>query len=177
MPTCVSWVVWGRYSRWWPALSLTPLWQHHMQQSCLIPWQRICFLPLPFACTHWWEGAAHRELLPADAIEGVCRGFVLNAQMLGPAEHLFPEGERDHWKTKCRHPQKNDAHARKEHCNPPTPPPPRCSNSWVRKVQLNYVNAEMNVLCRTSTGDTCPDCSDISSSKRLCCISFGCFER
>lgn len=70
---------------------------------------------------------------------------------------------------------------------PPSPPPhaqnkmthmrakniptPCCSNSWVRKVQLNYVNAEMNVLCRTSTGDTCRDCSDISSCERLCCIS------
>lgn len=50
-------------------------------------------------------------------------------------------------------------------------PTPCCSNSWVRKVQLNYVNAEMNVLCRTSTGDTCRDCSDISSCERLCCIS------
>lgn len=48
---------------------------------------------------------------------------------------------------------------------------PCCSNSWVRKVQLNYVNAEMNVLCRTSTGDTCRDCSDISSSKHLYRIS------
>lgn len=102
----------------------------------------------------------------------------LNPRMHGPAETLVPRREQGNWKTKYKTPPPPTKKKIKKmtHMRAKNIPTPCCSNSWVRKVQLNYVNAEMNVLCRTSTGDTCRDCSDISRSKRLCCIPLDVFN-
>lgn len=95
------------------------------------------------------------------------KGFRVQCTDAAASGTLVPTREWGHRKTKCNtpHPRKHDAHA---HNNIPTP---CCSNSWVRKVQLNYVNAEMNVLCCMSRGDTFRDCSDISCSELMHRIS------
>lgn len=85
--------------------SLFPLWQHHMQQICFIPWQRIRFSCLPLLTRI--EGKVQPTenscllMLSSDLM-----GFHAESTDAWASWTLVPRWERGNWKTKCKPPQK-----------------------------------------------------------------------
>lgn len=105
----------------------------------------------------WQFGLAQKTLacLYYSVIWSFVWGLERNALMPRPAEHLLPHGSKNKMTHTCAHTLTQESK-------------PLLFQFMGAKVQLNYVNGEMNIWCCTSTGNTCQDCSDIFSSKHVC---------